>query len=270
MATVEDTDVGRFGDVDAASSPQRFIAWVEWVEQLPQSAALRRRSYELLGARAGGPVVDVGCGTGRAVAELAELGAKAVGVEVSKAMLRAARHRFPTIDLRVGRAEALPLGDATVLGYRAERLFQHLADPSLAVAEARRVLAKGGVAVVVDQDYDAWVLDSDDPRRTREVARALSDSIASRWIGRSLRALLLDAGLANVSVELQSIVYTDHAAVAPALGSFAGTAVAAGALTRAQADEWLAGLADRARRGRFFFALPFFLARATRPFGPSL
>ncbi|NUP50628.1 MAG: SAM-dependent methyltransferase, partial [Catenulispora sp.] len=37
----------------------------------PQVAALRARSYELLGDYAGRTVVDVGCGGGRAVGELA-------------------------------------------------------------------------------------------------------------------------------------------------------------------------------------------------------
>jgi hypothetical protein len=40
--------------------------------------------------------------------------------------------------------------------------------------------------------------------------------------------------------------------------------VTAGAVTRVQADAWLAGLAERGRRDRFFFALPFFLVRGRR------
>lgn len=264
MNTAEATDLKGFTDVDAAARAERLVAWLDWVEQLPQSAALRRRSCELLDLGAGDRVLDAGCGTGRAVAELTALGAEIIGVDASEAMIAVARRRHPRLDLRVARAEALPVDDASLRAYRAERLYQHLPDPAAALREARRVLAPGGVAVVIDQDYDAWVLDSDDPRVTREVARALADSITSRWIGRSLRALLLEVGLVEVAVEVQAIVHTDHAAVAPALASFAATAVTAGAVTRVQADAWLAGLAERGRRDRFFFALPFFLVRGRR------
>jgi ubiquinone/menaquinone biosynthesis C-methylase UbiE len=81
------------------------------VESVPETVALRTRSYELLGVGPGDRVADVGAGTGRAVAELAGLGLPVTGIDVSEQMIAVGRQRFPAADLRVGTAEALPFAD---------------------------------------------------------------------------------------------------------------------------------------------------------------
>ncbi|MFB7543156.1 class I SAM-dependent methyltransferase [Streptomyces zaomyceticus] len=49
----------------------------------------------MLGAGPGTRVVDVGCGAGRAVAELLEREVEAVGVDPSERMIAVARGRWP-------------------------------------------------------------------------------------------------------------------------------------------------------------------------------
>ncbi|MEV5755050.1 methyltransferase domain-containing protein [Actinoallomurus sp. NPDC052308] len=70
-------------DIDA------LIRALDTADALPGAADLRTRSYELLDLDPGASVVDVGCGAGRAVAELRERGADAIGVDVSERMLAA-------------------------------------------------------------------------------------------------------------------------------------------------------------------------------------
>jgi len=143
-----------FGGVDASNDAERLIAWVDWIEGLPQVNDLRKRSYELLGLAPGATAVDVGCGTGRAVADLASTGVAATGYDASESMIEMARRRFPGLDFRIGTAERLPVETASVQGYRAERLYQHLTIPAAGLAEVNRVLALGGRIVIVDLDYD--------------------------------------------------------------------------------------------------------------------
>ncbi|WP_367185139.1 class I SAM-dependent methyltransferase [Trebonia sp.] len=64
----------------------------------PVAVRLRARSYELPGDVAGRTVVDAGCGGGRAVAELAEHGARAIGVDLDPEMIAVARQRWPAGD----------------------------------------------------------------------------------------------------------------------------------------------------------------------------
>src|SRR3954453_1687285 len=102
---------------------QELIRTLDAAEMLPQAVELRVHGYELLRAVPGAVVVDVGCGTGRAVAELAERGAHAVGVDPDPTMLAAARERFPGIDVRAVDATCLPFDDGQVHGYRADKVY---------------------------------------------------------------------------------------------------------------------------------------------------
>jgi ubiquinone/menaquinone biosynthesis C-methylase UbiE len=121
---------------------EALIPQLDAVEETPGAAAPRARSYELL--RAAALVVDVGCGAGRAVAELADRGARAMGIDVDDHMIALARQRWPHGEFRVGDPNALPLEDGKVAGYRADKVVHTLADPGRALAQARRVLAPGG------------------------------------------------------------------------------------------------------------------------------
>ncbi|MFL6188229.1 MAG: class I SAM-dependent methyltransferase, partial [Actinomycetes bacterium] len=96
---------------------------------MPGAAQLRQRSYDLLRLPRRATVVDVGCGTGRAVAELTEVaepGAHAIGVDPDPAMLAAARSRFPDIDVRDADAAHLPLGEGEAHRYRADKVYHVL------------------------------------------------------------------------------------------------------------------------------------------------
>jgi ubiquinone/menaquinone biosynthesis C-methylase UbiE len=258
------TEIGRFGDVDATGEAERFIAFLEHIESLPLSVETRERSYALLQPQRDDAVVDVGCGTGKAVAELTARGATASGIDVSERMIALARRRFPAGDFRVAAAEDLPFAGGTLQGYRAERVYQHLHDPAVALAEARRVLAAGGRIVLIDQDYDMWAVDSADPATTRALARAFADSITHPWIGRQYRGLLLDAGFTDVAIEIKPLTFTSYADAAPGLMGAAEAAVASNAVTREQADAWLAEQRQRDEQGRFFMAMALFLASARK------
>ena len=95
----------------------------------PVAVELRARSYELLGDLTGRTVVDAGCGAGRAVAELGERGARAVGVDLDPEMIAVARERWPAGEFHVGDACELPLETGSVAGYRADKVLHILDNP---------------------------------------------------------------------------------------------------------------------------------------------
>jgi ubiquinone/menaquinone biosynthesis C-methylase UbiE len=240
-----------------------LIRTLDAAELLPDATRLRARSYQLLRLPPGAIVVDVGCGTGRAVAELADHAARAIGVDLDPSMVTTAHGRYPDIDVRVADAVELPLGDGELHGYRADKLYHVLSDPGAALTEARRVLVPGGRIALVGQDWDTLVIDSDQPELTRRIVHARADTLPHPRIARSYRRLLLDAGFHEVDVEVHTTVFTD-AAVLPLIIGHATAAEATGAISGEEAERWVMEQTERAERHRLLFAVPFFLAVATR------
>ncbi|SDM41215.1 methyltransferase domain-containing protein [Allokutzneria albata] len=232
-----------------------LIHALDRLDAMPAAVDLRQRSYELLGAGAGDAVLDVGCGSGLAVAELAALGTAAAGVDPNPEMIEIARQRYPREEFLLGSAEALPHADASLRGYRADKVLHAVPDPAAAMAEAARVLAPGGRIVVLGQDWGGIAVDSDEPVLTRRLLAALSEGVPHPMIARRSRNLLLDAGFRDVEVEGRLAVFTRADAMMHLL-------------RRASNDpdgaSWLADQLDRAERDRFFGMAPIVIASGTR------
>lgn len=231
---------------------------------MSQSPRVRERSHELLGDVSGRRILDCGCGTGAALAELVKRRAIVVGVDNNWQIVLSARRSFPALELCFASATELPFANGAFDGYRAERLLQHIADPGAAIAEAHRVLAPGGRIVIIDQDYDLWAVDTDDPATMRCIRDALSGTLASGLIGRQLRSLLLDASFTDVAIELYPITVTNYTDLENALPALVRPAVVTETISQAQAQTWLDEQKRRGREDRFYAVLPFFLASATR------
>jgi SAM-dependent methyltransferase len=118
----------------------------------PYDANWREVAERLIreGDLAGRRVLDIGCGTGRFLAQLAEV-AKAWGVDASPEMLEVARERAHGAGLKLGSAEELPFKDGWF--ERATMwLVAHLVDRRRAFAEAYRVLTPDGRFAVATFD----------------------------------------------------------------------------------------------------------------------
>jgi SAM-dependent methyltransferase len=246
-----------------------FLETLLAFDRRPDSLQLRRRSYELLQIERGSRVVDVGCGPGTAVGELADLGADAVGIDAAPEAVAFARELHPGRRFEVGDAQQLPFADQSLDGYRAEKLYHALDDPDKACAEALRVLAPGGRIVLVGQDWELIAIDSDDPALTGAMVSASADEMVNGRVARRYRNLLLDTGFDGVSCEVHTAVLTD-----PELALFTATrlatgAVRAGVVSEAQAETWLDDQRRRADRDRVLVAIPLFLAAGRRPLTPS-
>jgi SAM-dependent methyltransferase len=105
------------------------------------------REGDLVGRR----VLDVGCGTGRAAAALAERGSRVWGVEPEAEMAALARERLSTV--KVAPAERLPFKDSW-FDRALMWLVVHLVDRPRAFAEAARVLAPDGRLAIATFHWD--------------------------------------------------------------------------------------------------------------------
>lgn len=134
----------------------------------------------------------------------------------------------------------------------------------MALGEARRVLSPEGRILLMDLDWETWIVDADSQGVTRAIVRAFAETIPQKWMGRRLYSLLRDAGFADITVEVHTLPFTDFEQTRPILVSFAQAAVAASAISKSEGDLWLDEKKGRAASGRFFFAIPIFVAFARR------
>jgi SAM-dependent methyltransferase len=144
---------------------------------LPGVAALLRW---LVSERPAAQVLEVGCGTGRWLTELAPHAARCLGLDYSFGMLRQARGRGVVAPLIQGEAGALPFPTA---GFE----LHHFPHPARFISEARRVLRPGGTLALVGLDphagLDRWfIYDYFPETRALDLARYPSAGQLLNWI----------------------------------------------------------------------------------------
>lgn len=179
--TISHEDVKQFYDTEYYRSAHRK----------PRLPWHMRAIADRLGALEGRHVLDVACGDGGWLAELASRGARVTGIDISTRALEACAARLPQADLKNGVAEALPFDNArfdlvTCLGS-----LEHFLDQPKALGEMRRVAKPDARFLILVPNAGFLTRRLGLYSGTGQVAiRETVHSIAE-W-----RALLADAGLA--------------------------------------------------------------------------
>jgi ubiquinone/menaquinone biosynthesis C-methylase UbiE len=93
-------------------------------------------------------LLDLGCGTGLFMRRYGDLGGTAVGLDISRGMVGAAREQGRWFDYLVGTAEVLPFRQSTFEVVSCVLAFSYLEHPAWMLREAYRVLKPGGILAV--------------------------------------------------------------------------------------------------------------------------
>lgn len=124
-----------------------FAGWYERERHHGYHALLDRLQVEV--ARplcAGRRVLEVGCGTGMILKEVAPVARQAVGIDISRGMLQQAQARG--LDVVEGSATDLPFADASFDVVYSFKVLAHVEAIGQAMAEVSRVLRPGGQAAL--------------------------------------------------------------------------------------------------------------------------
>jgi len=265
-----------YREIDAQPDPLRFIEALEVRGRTAAQVRLRRRFLAFIPVRAGAHVLEVGCGTGVIVRDLAtRVGGRGrvIGVDRSRALVKGARHLARS---HPGRHRiAFRVADGARLPFRAHRfdvalavtVLLHVADPLAVVKEMARVTRPGGRVAVQDQDFGTVVCAHPDRALTARILEGVVDRIYEEpFSGRRLPGLLRAAGLgqvrllADVFQDTQLTSYTENF-----LARRAENAVRFGIVDEGTAQRWLDGFATMLERGAFVVTVNYYGAVGVRP-----
>ena len=143
-------------------------------------------------------LLDVGCGTGEALRELAPQIASATGIDIAPRMIDVARERAQeqaNLEFVVADSAHLPFRDGAFTVAFCSFSFHHYPQPALSLREIARVLGGGGRLVLADVSSDDWRIRLVDP-----LARRREPGHVHFYRSEELRHLLEEAGFAPVTI----------------------------------------------------------------------
>jgi SAM-dependent methyltransferase len=263
--------------LDGQPNVAALIAGLEARGGTPTQVRLRRRFLRFVPVRAGQRVLEVGCGTGVVLRDLAAMVGRrgaVVGVDHSHAVLAAARRLCRPapgcgrITLRLGDGARLPFATAgrfdATLGIT---VMLHVAEPLVVVREMARVTRPGGRVGLQDQDFGMMGVTHPDPALTDRILDGVPRHLYEEpHSGRRLPGLLREAGLQ--SVRLLTDVFQDTT-LAPWTKTFlerrATNAVSFGLVDAPTAQRWLDGFTALVAAGAFVFTMNYYGAVGVKP-----
>lgn len=188
-------------DRTLAASRRGFDKWAPTYEEDRRSrfnAGSQAAALEALELGADDRLLDVGTGSGAAVRQAAPGVARAVGVDLSPAMIQRAEQLAAGVDgveFRVAESSDLPFEDGSFTAVLCTTSFHHYPDPAAAVREMARLLAPGGRLVLGDPSADRWEV-----RLADVFLRRFDESHVRLYRSSEVAALLYGAGLERAEI----------------------------------------------------------------------
>jgi ubiquinone/menaquinone biosynthesis C-methylase UbiE len=276
-------DTGRFSQwrpeairgLDEAAARDLVERTLEFRGRSEDEIAARSAYLGLLGIAPGERVLEIGCGSGVVLRDLARRvapGGRAVGLDPSPALLAVARELAAAaglaglVELHEGDARSLPFGDGTFDAALAVTALIHIPGAEQTIAEMVRVVRRGGRVGVFDRDNDTYFVSHPDrPLARRIIAAGGEQTVVNPWIARQAPLLLQAHGLRDVRVRAFVSVEQDPAGFyASTSERWATIAAQVGAITEDERLRWMEQLRAAQASGGFLAGLTHLFTWGTR------
>ncbi len=194
------TEVSELHDKERASG-DFFDGWATGYEDRrisPWFQYTQTLAIDALDLSADSRALDVGCGTGFAVRELARRlpEGRACGIDISEGMVAEARRRVPPelatrVDIQQASSASIPHPDGAFTHLMCTNSFHHYPEPVEVLREMQRVLVPGGQIVIFENAPDLSLY-----TRMWDLALRLFETGHVRYYtSRELGSMLEQAGL---------------------------------------------------------------------------
>jgi arsenite methyltransferase len=230
--------------------------------QTADYAARRAAAFAGLAPRAGEHILEVGCGSGLFIKQVAEAvgpSGRAHAVDVSKDQIAVARSTcsgLSTVELRVASALDLPYSAGAFDAVASIQVLEYIDDVDRALRELRRVLIPTGRFVNFATNWDAVFWNSRSPDRERQILDGWRKHAPFPNLPAVLRPRLEAAGFVAVRQSPVSILNTTYDTdtysywLAHLVAAFVVESQLAAPETAAA---WLDDLADAVERDEYMF-----------------
>ena len=232
--------------------------------QSPGVVNQRLRTQNAMVISAGDRVIDIGCGTGLSLRELAiAVGpkGKAVGLDPSQDMLDIAAKRcsdLPQASVELGTLDTIVHKLAKFDAASLVQVLRYVDDVPTALENTFKLLVPGGRLAIVETDWNGTILNSNYPNVTRKILDAHDDDVPSANLPTKLIGLIGAAGYSAANVEAVPLLETswiEGTFTYSMFIKFAELAVALGAITKTDAKLWLDDLQAKNDEGAYFFCV---------------
>ena len=254
-----------YGEKESKHTERAYLA--------PEIVRQRMRTLEVLKPNIGECILDVGCGPGLLVQDLAiEVGSEGqvVGIDTSASMLELAERRcanLPQVEFVEGDASSIAAVDGTYDAAACVQVLLYIENTNQVLKEIHRVLKPGGRIVIMETDWRGMVLNNRDQVLTDKMAAAWDRKVPSPNLPARLGPLLRQQGFAATSVEAFPILSTSYRREGFSggmLAQFASLARKDGTVSEADSRAWVEDLKRLGAEDAYFFCINRFLFSAVK------
>ncbi len=240
----------------------RLLQCLDFMGGLPFFKAYKSHSWTSLKIEPGQTILDVACGTGSDLIQLADHypATNFIGVERSESFIAVAKERAGSrrnLQFLPGDAHEIPLEDQRVNGARIDRSLQHVEAPAAVMKEMARVTQIGGHIVACEPDWETFILFNGEFDDSRKIAGFFQRSIRHPFIGRELASLMNQCGVEQLETHVHAF-WTGRLQEADVIfdvRKVADQCAEADLIAQEDVDNWWTLSEQATRKGSFFAAL---------------
>jgi ubiquinone/menaquinone biosynthesis C-methylase UbiE len=235
--------------------------WQRKIAEGLEGTSRRLAVFEALAINSGQAVLDLGCGGGHLVRDIALAvgdSGRVVGLDASNEQIAAARSLcadLSAVELMEGDATNLPFEDASFDSLASIQMLEYVPDVDAAISEARRVMKPGSKASLVSVLWDHWRFHGADPELNNKMHEVWRKHCFHQMLPMEIPAKLEAAGFDGIVQK--PIAFMNNTMHENAFSLWAAKLVAAFAVGNGvdekEAAVWLEQLDTADTEGRFGF-----------------